>query len=104
MQLKRQGFEIVTTNYRSKYGEIDIIAREGGDLVFVEVRSRRTDELVYPGESVDRRKQSKIVRTAQHYLAANNLDVDCRFDVAEVRFERGKPVSVKLIKAAFGED
>lgn len=102
-ELFRRGCEIVERNYHCRYGEIDIIAREGNTLVFVEVRSRRSSQFMSPGESVDERKQGKLVLTAQHYLASNGLDVFCRFDVSEVLFENGKPVSVEITQNAFGE-
>ena len=102
-ELVRRGCEIVGTNYHCRYGEIDIIAKDAGTLIFVEVRARRYSDFMTPAESVDHRKQSKLILTAQHYLSSNGLDVDCRFDVAEVRFERGKSVSVEIIEGAFGE-
>ncbi len=103
--LERRGFEIVETNYRCRWGEIDIIARDGRTLVFVEVRSRRSSSPTNPAESVNQKKQSKLVLTAQHYLATQEAlgDPDCRFDVVEVRFEYGKPVGIEVIQGAFGE-
>jgi putative endonuclease len=100
-ELRGRGWEIVETNFRCRGGEIDIIARDGSTLVFVEVRSRRRDDFMSPAESVDYRKQQKIIRAAEYYLYTKQLDCDCRFDVSEVLFERGKPVSVEIIKGAF---
>lgn len=104
-ELKRRGYEIIETNYRCRFGEIDIIAKDGKTLVFIEVRSRRSNEPSFPAESVDEKKQAKLVLTAQHYLSAHEAlsDTPCRFDVAAVRFERGKPVSIEIIPNAFGE-
>ncbi|MEN6520278.1 MAG: YraN family protein [Armatimonadota bacterium] len=103
-ELTRRGYEVIETNYRCRYGEIDIIACDRGSIVFVEVRSRRSDFPVFPAESVNRKKQSKLIITAKHYLSSKNAsDSDCRFDVVEVKFERGKPVSVEIIQNAFGE-
>lgn len=104
-ELKRRGCEVIETNYRCRYGEIDIIAQNGRTIIFVEVRSRRSTEPAYPSESVTRKKQSKLILTAQHYLSAKNYpsDQDCRFDVIAVNFEQGKPVAVEVIEDAFGE-
>ena len=104
-ELKRRGYEIICSNYRCRFGEIDIVAREGRTLVFIEVRSRRSNDHSFPAESVDDKKQAKLALTAQHYLSSHPecADSDCRFDVIEVRFERGKPVSVEVIQGAFGE-
>ena len=105
-ELARSGYEILERNYRCRYGEIDIIACDAGDLIFIEVRSRRSLEPFSPAESVDARKQEKLILTAQHYLMSHDSPADtcCRFDVVEVRFERGKTAEVDIIKDAFGEE
>jgi putative endonuclease len=105
-ELTRQGYKVIDTNYRCRQGEIDIIAWDEETLVFVEVRSRRSRNREFPAESVDERKQSKLVITAMHYLSSQKADLqpDCRFDVVEVRFQRGHPVIVEVIKGAFGEN
>jgi putative endonuclease len=68
--LQRAGYRIIQRNYRCPGGEIDIVAEDAGELVFVEVRTRRTGGLVSPEESVNRQKQQRIVRAAEHYLTA----------------------------------
>ncbi len=104
-ELVQRGCKIVATNYRCRYGEIDIIARTADTLIFVEVRSRRSNEPAYPAESVNEKKQSKLILAAQTYLQENEpfTNCSCRFDVSEVRFEKGKPVSVEIIENAFVE-
>lgn len=104
-ELGRRGYEILETNYRCSYGEVDAVARDGDSLVFVEVRSRRSKGPAFPAESVDEKKQAKLILTAQHYLSAHEAchEAACRFDVVEVRFERGKPVAVTVISDAFRE-
>lgn len=97
------GYEIIECNYRCKFGEVDIIARESGDLVFVEVKSRRSKSFGFASESVDSRKQHKLILSAQQYLIDRDLgEIDSRFDVVEVYFESGKPVQIEAIKGAFG--
>jgi putative endonuclease len=104
-ELTRLGCELIEKNYRCRFGEIDIIVRDKETVVFVEVRSRRSNEATSPAESVTKSKQSKLVLTAQHYLSSHEAlaDADCRFDVVQVRFERGKTVIVEVITGAFGE-
>lgn len=100
--LQSLGYEIVERNYRCKSGEIDIVARDGGDLVFVEVKSRRSIRAGYPSEAVDSRKQRKMVLAAESYIAERDLgDADCRFDIVEVYFTVGSPVRLEVIKHAF---
>jgi putative endonuclease len=100
------GCTIINRNYNCRYGEIDIIVRDGDTLVFVEVRCRRLKAIVSPAESVDSRKIEKLIKTAKHYMSENNLpeDVNCRFDVAEVTFSRGRQLNIDIVKNAFIEE
>ena len=83
--LKDKGYVIVTTNYRNRLGEIDIIAKDKNVLVFVEVKSRTTLLYGRPCEAVDERKQYKIRKTAELYLVTTkNYYADVRFDVIEI--------------------
>jgi len=68
--LERAGLRIVARNYRCPRGEVDLIADDRGEIVFVEVRTRRAGALVGPEESVTRRKQQRLLRAAEHYLQA----------------------------------
>ena len=81
--LCKQGLKLVTKNYRSPYGEIDLIMREHDTLVFVEVRYRSNQAFGLAAETVDRRKQNKLRATAEHYLQYKKISNDqpCRFDV-----------------------
>jgi len=72
---------LVTRNYRSRFGEIDLIMQEGAILVFVEVRKRGSKNFGGAAASIDTRKQTKIVSTAQHYLSTLKRIPPCRFDV-----------------------
>ena len=91
--LKTQGYEILEKNYRCRIGEIDLIAKEGETLVFVEVKYRRNDKMGNPKEAVDRKKQKKISMTASYYLMR---DIPCRIDVAAVLGEQ-----IEVVKNAF---
>ena len=83
--LKDKGFVIVTTNYKNRIGEIDIIAKDKNALVFVEVKSRATLLYGRPCEAVDFRKQQKIRKVAELYLVTTkNYYADVRFDVIEI--------------------
>lgn len=84
--LASRGCEIRARRFRTRRGEIDIVAQDGDVLVFVEVKARSTDGFGAPAERVDARKCSRIVRAAAAYLALTGQhDRVCRFDVVEVR-------------------
>lgn len=84
--LKQQGFQILQRNFSSRFGEIDIIAREGKYLVFVEVKYRATDSGGHPLEAVDVRKQRRIWKTAEFYCLRYGYgeNTPCRFDVVGI--------------------
>ncbi len=82
--LKRNGYQILERNYHSRFGEIDIIARYGVYIVFVEVKTRKHGAMVSPLESVTFLKQEKIRQTARFYLAAHQDGLQPRFDIASV--------------------
>jgi putative endonuclease len=84
----------VERNYRCKVGELDLIARHGDLLVFVEVKSRHHESFGAPAEFVHRKKQQKLVRTAELYLKRfERKPPACRFDVIEVRWDpAGRPL------------
>ena len=81
--LTEQGLQLICMNYQNKLGEIDLIMRAAGELVFVEVRYRRSSRFGSAVESVDYRKQRKLWRTAQCYLKTLHLTnrIPCRFDI-----------------------
>ena len=82
--LRDRHYEILAHSYRSRFGEIDLIAQKQGVIWFVEVKLRSSTEYGLPREFVDRRKQVKLRITAEAYLAQEELDCAARFDVAEV--------------------
>ena len=83
--LKKKGFVILERNFKTKVGEIDIIADDKGTLVFVEVKSRENTKFGQPIESITAKKVYSIRRTAEWYLSKKRMyDKACRFDVIEV--------------------
>jgi putative endonuclease len=99
--LKRTGYEILEQNYFFNHGEIDIIAKEGNTLVFVEVKSRRSTAFGEPEESVTPKKQELLRRTAEGYVQQKNIgEIDCRFDVVSVMTKDGK-ADCKVLKNCF---
>lgn len=99
--LKKNGYRVVAANYRAKTGEVDIICEEGGALVFVEVKMRRQRAFGPPQAAVDKRKQRKIARTAQHYLARTRQSGRrVRFDVLAITVTGDEP-DFRIIKNAF---
>jgi putative endonuclease len=100
--LERAGYAIVATGYRTPAGEIDIIARDGACLVFVEVKARRTIERGTPAEAVTPRKQRRIVAMARDFLARHPTDaVECRFDVVAILLPWDSPPVIDHIRDAF---
>ncbi len=87
--LTEEGYEILCRNFRSSYGEIDLVARQGNCLVFVEVKYRKSRGSGCPEEAVSRDKQIRICRTADYYRARNRISeaVPCRFDVLAIEKE-----------------
>ncbi len=98
-ELQRRGLRLLQRNYRVRGGEIDIVARDGGTLVFVEVRRRGHAGWGGAAASVDARKRMRIVRAARHYLARAGDEAaaaPCRFDV--VAYDAGR---MRWIRGAF---
>lgn len=101
--LEKSGITVIKRNYHARVGEIDIIAKDGDTIVFLEVKTRLSKDYGTPAEFVDFRKQEKIIKTAVYYLGTD--DIDMRFDVIEVmyRLENALPVVTEInhIKSAF---
>ena len=95
--LKKNGFKILQTNYSCKLGEIDIIAEEKKVIIFIEVKTRSSEEFGRPCEAVTAYKQNKIRAVASYYLMLNGwTERDARFDVVEVLGDK-----INHIKNAF---
>jgi len=99
--LKKNGYKILEQNYRNKLGEIDIIAKEKGTLVFVEVKARKTHVFGNPKWAVTPKKQRKISMVALYYLkATKQIHVKARFDVIALSLAKDNP-QIEIIKNAF---
>ena len=99
--LKKNGYRIIETNLRCFLGEIDIIAREKGELVFIEVKTRKSEELGYPEQAVGIKKQKKMSQLAMWYLQKKNLtEIRARFDVVAITMSFSGN-DIHLIKNAF---
>lgn len=96
--LKQQGYEILQMNYRCRQGEIDIVAKEAGNLVFVEVKYRSDSRRGLPQEAVSTSKQRVISRVAEYYCVTHHhsVEIPCRFDVVAVLGEE-----IHLFRNAF---
>ncbi len=100
--LESLGYRVLDRRFRTRAGEIDLVAEEAGTLVFVEVKSRSTLAFGRPSEAVDRRKRGRILSAASVYLARRGLsDRACRFDVLEVLRAPGGRLLCRLIRDAF---
>jgi putative endonuclease len=89
--LEAQGLKLVERNYRSRFGEIDLVMRDAHTLVFVEVRLRSHGGFGGAAASVDRRKQQRLIATAQQYLSTLPAPPPCRFDVVLMSALQGTP-------------
>ena len=99
--LKQQGMKPIEENYLCRFGEIDLIMRHQDYLVFVEVRYRKSAHFGGALESIDRHKQAKLRRSAEHYLIRHKLsDSPCRFDILCLQGNLEKP-TIEWIENAF---
>ena len=99
--LRSAGCDILTTNYRCPWGEIDLVARDGDELAFVEVRTRRSVAYGSPQESITRRKAGHLVAAAEHFLQnhapvndgpmSDSKDMPWRIDLVSIRLTNGAP-------------
>lgn len=100
--LKEKNYEIIERNYRFGHGEIDIIAKDGDTLVFVEVKTRKNLEYGMPEYAVTKSKQNQIKKIASAYLFTNNVkDTDCRMDVVAILLRKDKKPYINHIVNAF---
>ncbi len=100
-RLKDLGYKILKKNYSCPLGEIDLVARDGDVLVFVEIKTRKNKPLGQVKEAVNRKKQIKLSKVALVYMKSNNLwESQARFDVVAISLVDGKK-KIEIIKNAF---
>jgi putative endonuclease len=97
--LRQQGYEIIARNWRSRFGEIDIIARDEGSLVFVEVKARSKAGFGGPEAALNVHKRRRVVAAAKAYLSVVESDLPVRFDLVALQGEE-----ITLYKGAFCEE
>lgn len=98
---REKGYQIVDANFRTRLGEVDIIAEKNGMLVFCEVKTRREDALDTPASSVDLNKQKRLAAAALQYVKMKKYTGTMRFDVAEVTVKKDGSRCLHLIENAF---
>jgi putative endonuclease len=99
--LEAKGYTILEKNYRFDRGEIDLVAKDGQELVFIEVKARRSREFGAPEESVTPAKEAQLKKVAEGYLYEHSIEnQSCRFDVVTITYQDGRPV-LRLIQNAF---
>ena len=99
--LERNGYEMIARNFTVHGGEIDIIAKKGDMLCFVEVKSRREDPLAEGEQAMTKAKKANIVKAAGRFLETYEQGCDCRFDVAVVTLKENTVSHLKYYVAAF---
>lgn len=100
--LREKGYTVVSSNFRCRQGEIDIIATRGDYIVFVEVKTRQEDAMYAPREAVTAAKQRRLLQTAAIYLSRFPADLQPRFDVVEVITKKSDPMKIAEINHVMG--
>lgn len=101
--LADKGYTIIETNWRYDKDEIDIVAKDGDELVIVEVKTRSTDFYGFPEDAVDLQKEGFLIRATEAYLEENDLDLDTRFDIVSIILNK-KETKIYHIVDAFYPD
>ena len=99
--LQSHGLKLLETNYSCRFGEIDLILRDGDTLVFAEVRLRTSDKFGGAAGSITVKKREKLLKAARHYLASSKKTPRCRFDA--VLLSGMNERDIQWLKNAFGE-
>ncbi len=98
--LQKLGYSILDTNWHTRHYEIDIVARDGNELVIVEVKTRTGDDYGHPSEAVTNKKIRRLINATERYIHLHHIDLDTRFDVISVIF-RDRKYRLEHIKDAF---
>jgi putative endonuclease len=100
-KVKKLGYRCIARNYRCPLGEVDLIARDGDTLVFIEIKTRRGRSLEYAKEAVNQRKRRQLSKVALAYMKANGFeDASARFDVVVINLNGGKQ-EIEVVRNAF---
>ena len=100
-KIKRLGYKKIIRNYRCPLGEVDLIARDGETLVFIEIKTRKGTSTGRAKEAVDARKRRQLSKVALAYMKSNKcVETRARFDVVAVGFE-GNRAKIEVVKNAF---
>ena len=100
-KIKRLGYKKILRNYRCPLGEVDLIAKDGDTLVFIEIKTRKGNSIGYAKEAVNARKRRQLSKVALAYMKSNNCcETKARFDVVAICLGRGEP-QIEVIKNAF---
>jgi putative endonuclease len=102
--LERHGCRILERNYTTRIGEIDLVAMDGDEVVFVEVKTRRGIAFGHPEEAVTYAKRRHLRRTAEAYVAARDVTAPCRIDVVAVTLRQGSAPEIVWIRDAVGQE
>lgn len=98
--LEKLGYKILAINWRERKFEIDIIAKDQAEIVFVEVKTRSTSIFGNPEEAVTLKKQQHLIEGADFYIQENEIDLECRFDVISIILNLNQ-TDIEHIKNAF---
>ncbi|HYC47501.1 MAG TPA: YraN family protein [Burkholderiales bacterium] len=98
--LEARGLTVLQRNYRCRLGEIDLVARDGAMMVFVEVRKRKSSAFGGAAASITAAKRVKLLKAARHYISRLRTAPPCRFDALLIE---GEPPRIEWIRNAFGE-
>lgn len=103
--LEELGLDVLERNVRNRYGEIDIIARDGVALCFIEVKTRHKSLIGRPADAVDETRRRRLSLAARLYMRklGEDVQVPCRFDIMEVVYEKWRLASVTYLRHAFHE-
>lgn len=101
-KIRRLGYKMIIRNYRCSLGEVDLIAKDGDTLVFIEIKTRKSGPVSYAKEAVNARKMRQVSKAALTYMKANDCyGVKARFDVVAISIMDDRPPQIEVIKNAF---
>lgn len=101
--LNDKGYSIIETNWRYDKDEIDIVAKDGDELVIVEVKTRSTDFYGFPEDAVDSQKERFLIRATEAYLEENDMDLDTRFDIVSIILNKKETKIYHIVDAFYPE-